>query len=113
MMKPYRPATISALLCGCVLVCSLFAFAAPSMTAAPARASKLGPILPGKDPLVRRAFDHFYNSEYDKAIQSFEVVAANHPENPFATNYLLSAVIFRELYRIGALDTESYAGNGF
>ena len=34
-----------------------------------------------------------------------------HPDDPFAVNHLLSAVIFKELLRIGALDTEAYANN--
>ncbi len=36
-----------------------------------------------------------------------------HPDDPFVTNYLLSAVLFKELYRIGALETESYANDSF
>ena len=35
------------------------------------------------------------------------------PTTRFALNHLLAAVVFRELYRIGALDTESYAGDNF
>jgi len=36
-----------------------------------------------------------------------------HPEDPFAVNHLLSAVLYRELYRVGALDTGLYATNNF
>jgi len=66
-----------------------------------------------REPLVRQGFDHFYSLEYDRAIRSFEAAARKYPDDPFAVNYLLSAVIFKELYRIGALDSEMYANNNF
>jgi len=65
------------------------------------------------DPATRKGFDHFYNLEYDKAIREFEAAQQAHPDEPFAVNHLLAAVIFKELYRIGALDTEAYAGDSF
>jgi len=65
------------------------------------------------DANTRRGFEHFYNLEYDQAIQQFELAVKAHPDDPFAANHLLSGVLFRELYRIGALDTELYAKNGF
>ena len=65
------------------------------------------------DAETRAGFEHFYNLEYDAAIRSFEAAVASHPGDAFALNHLLSGVMFRELYRIGALDTELYAKNGF
>jgi tetratricopeptide (TPR) repeat protein len=65
------------------------------------------------DPATRRGFQHFYNLEYDAAIREFEIAVRDHPNDPFAVNHLLTGVMFRELYRIGALDTELYAKNGF
>ena len=65
------------------------------------------------NPIAKRAFDDFYNQDYDRAIRGFETLAREHPDDPFATNYLLSAVLFKELYRIGALETESYANDSF
>lgn len=62
---------------------------------------------------TRAGFEHFYNLEYDQAIQCFEAAVKSHPGDAFAVNHLLSAVMFKELYRIGALDTELYAKNGF
>src|SRR3954467_8641379 len=112
-MRPYRTAPRYQFINYCVLLCLLVTFGISSASAATGKVSKIGPILPSKDAVVKRGFDHFYNSEYDKEIKDFETIQKEHPENPFATNYLLSAVMFRELYRIGALDTESYAGNSF
>jgi tetratricopeptide (TPR) repeat protein len=71
------------------------------------------PVTPANDPTTRRGFDHFYNMEYEKAIKDFENVAEKHPDDPFPNNYLLSAVLFKELYRVGALNSESYASDNF
>jgi hypothetical protein len=65
------------------------------------------------DANTRKGFDHFYNLEYDKAIHELEAAQQAHPDDPFAVNHVLAAVIFRELYRIGALDTEAYAADNF
>jgi tetratricopeptide (TPR) repeat protein len=65
------------------------------------------------DAATRKGFDHFYNLEYDKSIHEFETAQQAHPDDPFAVNHLLSGVIFKELLRIGALDTEAYAGDTF
>lgn len=65
------------------------------------------------DANTRRGFEHFYNLEYDQAIEQFELAVKAHPDDPFTVNHLLSGVLFRELYRIGALDTELYSKNGF
>jgi tetratricopeptide (TPR) repeat protein len=65
------------------------------------------------DPHTRAGFEYFYNLEYDKAIHEFEQALQAHPDDPFAVNHLLSGVMFKELYRIGALDSELYAKEGF
>jgi tetratricopeptide (TPR) repeat protein len=65
------------------------------------------------DPLNRAAFDHFYNLDYDRAVQEFDQVLQRHPDDPFAVNHLLTAVLFRELYRMGALNTGEYANDTF
>ena len=64
-------------------------------------------------PIPARAYEYFYNLEYDKAIHEFELAQAAHPDDPFAVNHLQAAVVFKELYRIGALDTEAYAADNF
>ncbi len=71
------------------------------------------PTRPDNDANTREGFNRFYNLEYDKAIQHFEAAQKAHPDDPFAVNHVLAAVIFKELYRIGALDTEAYAADNF
>jgi tetratricopeptide (TPR) repeat protein len=65
------------------------------------------------DPTNLAAFGHFYNLDYDRAVQEFEQVLARHPDDPFAVNHLLTAVLFRELYRMGVLNTGEYANDSF
>lgn len=65
------------------------------------------------DPLVRQAFERFYILDYDGALARFEKVQEKNPDNPLAVDYVLDAVIFRELYRLDLLDTTFYAHDGF
>lgn len=65
------------------------------------------------DPHTKAGFDYFYNAEYDAAIKEFEIALQAHPDDPFAVNHMLTGVMFQEMYRIGALDSELYAKEGF
>jgi tetratricopeptide (TPR) repeat protein len=65
------------------------------------------------DPLNPTAFDRFYNLDYDRAVPDFQRVLDRHPDDPFAVNHLLTAVMFRELYRMGAMNTGEYANDSF
>jgi tetratricopeptide (TPR) repeat protein len=65
------------------------------------------------DPLNTSAFDRFYNMDYDRSAQEFQKILDRHPDDPFAINHLLTAVMFRELYRMGALSTADYANDSF
>lgn len=102
-MKPYYHGAT-----GRVLILLLALFTAPAL-----HAGDFDTVVPSRNPLAKRAFDHFYSMEYDRSIKEFEQLVKEYPENPVANNYLLSAVMFREMYRIGALDTESYANDSF
>ena len=65
------------------------------------------------EPLVREAYQHLYILDYDGAVSRFEKVQAQNDTNPVAVDYVLNAVIFRELYRLDLLDTTFYAHDGF
>ena len=65
------------------------------------------------DPLNTAALDHFYNMDYAHAISEFDQVLQKHPDDPFAVNHLLTAVLFQELYRMGALNTGDYTNDSF
>ncbi len=66
-----------------------------------------------EDPLVRDAYERFYNLDFTGAVERFEHFSAMHPGDPQATALLLNAVLFQELYRQDLLDTTFYANDGF
>ncbi len=70
-------------------------------------------VLRPSDPLNQAAFEHYYNLDYDAAIQDFERILARHSNDPFAVNHLLSAIQMRELYRMGAMNTGDYSNDNF
>jgi len=66
-----------------------------------------------RDPQVREAFERFYLMDYSGSISRFETIRDEHPGNPIATDYLLYANVFEELFRLDLLDTTFYANDGF
>jgi hypothetical protein len=66
-----------------------------------------------RQPEVRDAFAHFYSMDYDGAVARFEKIRSEHRGDPIATDYVLDAVLFRELNRLDLLDTTFYANDGF
>jgi tetratricopeptide (TPR) repeat protein len=118
-MKPYssrgrlRWAAVSAPVFLVILFSALSLFAAK-------KPPRKVPVLPQQithyhldDAHTKAGFDHFYNSEYDPAIKEFETALEAHPNDPLAVNHLLTGVMFKEMYRIGALDSDLYAKEGF
>jgi tetratricopeptide (TPR) repeat protein len=65
------------------------------------------------NPQVRQSLQLFYNLNFDAALKIQEQVALDHPTDPMASNYLLTTVMFRELYNQDLLDTTYYAHNSF
>ena len=65
------------------------------------------------DPLVKEAFDHYYQLDYPGAVERFARFHDLHPGDPQPTVLLLDALIFQELYRLDLLDTTFYANDGF
>ena len=65
------------------------------------------------DPQVKQSMQDFYNLDYDAALKIQEQVAEQHPIDPMAWNYILTTIVFRELYQQDLLDTTYYAHNSF
>jgi tetratricopeptide (TPR) repeat protein len=59
---------------------------------------------------IARAFDHFYNLEFDQAISIFEREAAARPDVAAVHNHLAQAILFREMLKAGALESELVSG---
>ena len=100
LLSRHRPAFIAIILLVLVRTC---------LAAAPTISTALRP----PDPLNSAAFEHYYNVDYDAAVQDFERILARHPNDAFALNHLLSAIQVRELYRMGAMNSGEYSNDNF
>ena len=78
-----------------------------------AKDNVLGRNLAAIDPDTKVGLEALYALEYDKAIAAFERTARAYPNDPFAWNHLMQAILLKELFRLNALDTTLYADNGF
>lgn len=119
-MRPYRvPVTQPSsgwVLLLCILVVlagTRSALSAPQSQPAAQNGAASPIALIANDPLTKSAWQHYYSLDYDKAVQDFEKVVQKYPNDPIAINHLLSGVMFRELYRQGALDSGLYSNNSF
>jgi len=63
-----------------------------------------------QESVVAEGFDHFYNLEYDRAIADFEKAVVRNPNSPDLHNHLAQTIVFREMYRNGALESELVSG---
>jgi tetratricopeptide (TPR) repeat protein len=70
----------------------------------------LAPRLSAQESVAAEGFDHFYNLEYDQAIADFEKAIAQNPNSPDLHNHLAQTIVFREMYRDGALESELVSG---
>ena len=66
-----------------------------------------------QDPEVRDGLQRLYNLDYDGASKIFDHVAQLHAQDPIAWDYVLTVMIFRELYHQDLLDTTYYAHDSF
>jgi len=65
------------------------------------------------DAQTDAAFDHFYNMEYKRAIEDFEKLVQKRPNDAFALNHLLTAVLMSNLYETGGMNTGDYTNDSF
>jgi tetratricopeptide (TPR) repeat protein len=66
---------------------------------------------PLREPQVEQGFQHFYNLEYDQAIAAFQEAVRTNPAVPDLHNHLAQSLLFREMFRNGALESELVSGN--
>lgn len=58
-------------------------------------------------------FEHFYNLEYDQAMEAFLLQAQRNPSSPDAYNHIAQTVLWKEMYRAGMLSSEFIGGTQF
>ena len=68
------------------------------------------PLVAQQSP-VDQGFDHFYNLEYEQAIADFGQAIAQNPDSPDLHNHLAQTIVFREMFRDGALESELVSGD--
>ena len=64
-------------------------------------------------PAISKGFDHFYNLEYEPAIAEFTREIKLHPNDPVSYTHLAEALLYREMFNAGALESELVSGNNF
>src|SRR2546430_182588 len=67
--------------------------------------------LAAQQKLIDEGFEHFYNLEYDEAVAVFEKAIAENPSSADLHNHLAQTLVFREMFRNGALESELVSGN--
>ena len=68
------------------------------------------PIL-AQDTPDARGQNHFYNLEYDQALAEFEKAEQQDAQAIGPHNHVAQTLLYREMYRNGALETELVSGN--
>ncbi|MBZ5592134.1 MAG: DUF3808 domain-containing protein [Acidobacteriia bacterium] len=58
-----------------------------------------------------RGLNHFYSLEYDQALAEFEKAEQQNPQAIGPHNHVAQTLLYREMYRNGALETELVSGN--
>jgi tetratricopeptide (TPR) repeat protein len=66
-----------------------------------------------RDAQTEAAFDRFYNMDYDRAEQEFQKIVEKRPNDPYALNHLLTAVLMHDLYETGSMNTGDYTNDSF
>ncbi|HKD06138.1 MAG TPA: tetratricopeptide repeat protein [Bryobacteraceae bacterium] len=61
--------------------------------------------------LMEEAYDASYNLDYDVSLALYEKALAADPQNPELHSYVAYTLLYRELLRDGALDSEMVTGN--
>ncbi len=55
--------------------------------------------------------DHYFNLEYNEAVAAYERVLQAEPDDPTIYNHLATAILYKELNRLGMLETSAFKGD--
>jgi tetratricopeptide (TPR) repeat protein len=67
--------------------------------------------LSAADNWIHEGNEAFYNLDYDQSIAAYEKALDASPEDPTLHNHLAQALLYREIFRDGALESELVSGN--
>jgi tetratricopeptide (TPR) repeat protein len=65
----------------------------------------------GADRLLDEAADHFYNLDFDQALALYDQASGANPNDAEIHNHVAHTLLYRELFRNGALESEMVTGN--
>lgn len=65
------------------------------------------------NPARQKGFDHFHNLEYDQALVVFRQLAARNPDDPLAHAHVAQTLLYKAMFKAGALESELVSGNKF
>jgi tetratricopeptide (TPR) repeat protein len=57
---------------------------------------------------IRQGHDHYFNLEYDEAVASYRQALDLNPADPNTYNHIATAILFKELNRLGMLETSAF-----
>lgn len=63
-----------------------------------------------RDTPLDPGFEYFYNLDYEQALAAFAAEAAKNPSSADAQNHIAQTVLYREMFRSGALESEMVTG---
>lgn len=63
-----------------------------------------------QDPLAEPGFLHFYNLEFEEALTAFHAETAQLPDSADAYNHIAQTILYREMFRSGALESQLVTG---
>lgn len=52
--------------------------------------------------------DHYFNLEYDEAVAAYDRARRAEPDDPAIYNHLAAAILYKELHRLGMLETSAF-----
>ena len=64
-----------------------------------------------EDQQAEPGYQHFYNLEFPEALAEFRAEVAKYPNSPDAYNHVAHAILYREMFRSGALESELVTGS--
>ncbi len=66
--------------------------------------------LRAEEAVLSKGFEHFYNLEYDAAIAEFSNELSRRPKDADLLNHVAQAILYREMFHAGALESELVSG---
>jgi tetratricopeptide (TPR) repeat protein len=66
---------------------------------------------PGPSPVLDKGYEHFYNNEFDQALDYFEQQVNLCPTEPEVYNHVAQTILYREMLRDGVLESQLVTGN--